>query len=123
MQVTYTLGYSGSHDFTISPDIPLAELGVMLPKSMRFDSTGEGFSPGQEEQGMAVFVSKSIAPGQQLKFKVSGQGSAPREAQAGGGGGRSPPERPRGALATPSGAPAPLCQARWDRPGGLVGAV
>ncbi len=123
LQVTYTLGYSGSHDFTISPDIPLAELGVMLPKSMRFDSTGEGFSPGQEEQGMAVFVSKSIAPGQQLKFKVSGQGSAPREAQAGGGGGSSQPEGPGGGLGTPSGAPAPLSNSRWYILGGMLVAM
>src|SRR5260370_42710581 len=86
----------------------------MLPKSMRFDSTGEGFSPGQEEQGMAVFVSKSIAPGQQLKFKVSGQGSAPREAQAGGGGGSSPPGGPGGRRGNPSGAPAPLSNSRCD---------
>src|SRR5260370_17436968 len=85
----------------------------MLPKSMRFDSTGEGFSPGQEEQGMAVFVSKSIAPGQQLKFKVSGQGSAPREAQAGGGSGSSQPEGPRGGLGTPRGAPAPFSNSPW----------
>ncbi|MBZ5526205.1 MAG: carboxypeptidase-like regulatory domain-containing protein [Acidobacteriia bacterium] len=83
-QVVYKLPYKGSHDFAITADMPLAELGVMLPKSMAFKSAGAGFAQATDESGMTVFVAKSVATGQQLKFTVSGEGSAPQQAQEGG---------------------------------------
>jgi hypothetical protein len=117
LQVTYKLPYNGSHDFNFSVDLPLAEFGVMLPKGMRFTPSGESFSPAQEESGMAVFVAKSISPGQQLKFALAGEGTAPREAQGGGTGGEGNPQgnptAPGGGLGTPIGAPDPLGNARW----------
>lgn len=132
LQVTYKLPYNGSHDFSVSPDIPLAEFGVMLPKGMRFTPTGESFSPASDESGMTVFVAKSISPGQQLKFALAGEGTAPREAQGGtmGGGEGNPagnPAAPGGGLGTPIGAPDPLGSARWFLLGlvvvGLAGGV
>jgi len=132
LQVTYKLPYKGSHDFSVSPDIPLAEFGVMLPKGMRFTPTGESFSPASDESGMTVFVAKSISPGQQLKFALAGEGTAPREAQGGtmGGGEGNPagnPSAPGGGLGTPIGAPDPLGSARWFLLGlvvvGLAGGV
>jgi 5-hydroxyisourate hydrolase-like protein (transthyretin family) len=83
-QVTYKLPYQGSHDFAITTDMPLAELGVMLPKTMTFKSAGIGFTPATDEAGMTVFVAKSVSAGQQLKFTISGEGSAPRQTEGGG---------------------------------------
>jgi 5-hydroxyisourate hydrolase-like protein (transthyretin family) len=82
-QVDYKLPYKGSRDFAITADLPLAELGVMLPKSMAFKSSGESFAHASDEAGMTVFVAKSVATGQQLKFTVSGEGSAPKQVQEG----------------------------------------
>jgi hypothetical protein len=118
LQITYTLPYKGSHDFNVSPDMPLAEFGVMLPKGMRFTSTGENFSPASDESGMTVFVAKSISPGQQLNFRLAGEGTAPRDADGGtmGGGEGNPagnPSAPGGGSGTPTGAPDPLGKARW----------
>jgi hypothetical protein len=136
LQVTYKLPYKESHDFSISPDIPLAEFGVMFPKGMRFTPTGDSFSPASDESGMTVFVAKSISPGQQLKFGLAGEGTAPREAQGGtmgGGEGNAAgnpsgnPSGPGGGLGTPIGAPDPLGGARWFLLGlvlvGLAGGV
>jgi hypothetical protein len=111
LQVTYKLPYNGSHDFNVSPDMPLAEFGVMLPKSMRFTSSGENFSHASDESGMTVFVAKSISPGEQLKFALAGQGTAPREAQGGGAGGGE--GNPGGGLGTPVGSHDRLSSARW----------
>ncbi|HXO39472.1 MAG TPA: hypothetical protein VN872_12590, partial [Candidatus Acidoferrum sp.] len=60
LQVVYKLPYSGSHDFTFTPDVSLAEFGVLLPKSMKFNSVGGKFVPDTDEAGMAVFFSKSL---------------------------------------------------------------
>jgi len=132
LEVTYTLPYNGSHDFNVSPDMPLAEYGVMLPKSMRFSSSGENFAQAVDESGMTVFVAKSISPGQQLKFALAGEGTAPRDADGGsmGGSERTPAgklDAPEGGLGTPIPAPDPLDKARWFILGlvvvGLPGAV
>lgn len=80
-QVVYQMPYQGSHEFAITADMPLAELGVMLPGSMAFQSSGNDFARATDEAGMTVFVAKSISTGKQLKFKVSGEGSAPKQAQ------------------------------------------
>jgi len=82
-QLDYKLPYKGSRDFAITADLPLAELGIMLPKSMSFRSSGESFAHAADEAGMTVFVAKSVATGQQLKFTVSGEGSAPKQVQEG----------------------------------------
>ena len=119
LQVTYTLSYNGSHDFVASPDIPLAEFGVMLPKGMRFIPTGESFSPASDESGMTVFVAKSISPGQELKFSIAGEGMASRGSQ-GGMGGTEAASAPGGGLGAPIGAPDPLNSARWYVVGTLV---
>jgi hypothetical protein len=128
LQVTYKLLYHGSHDFTASPEQPLAEFGVMLPKGMRFTPTGENFSPASDESGMTVFVAKSISPGQQLKFSLAGEGTAPREAQGGTMGGGAPggeatSSAPGGGLGTPIGSPDPLSGWRWYILGIVVAAL
>ena len=121
LQVTYKLPYNGSHDFAVSPDLPLAELGVMLPKGMRFTPVGESFSPASDESGMTVFVAKSISPGQQLRFSLAGEGTAPREAQADKAGpGPGTSSAPGGGLGTPIGAPEPMGATRWYMMGIVV---
>jgi hypothetical protein len=115
LEVTYKLPYNGSHDFAVSPDVPLAEFGVMLPKGMRFTPAGENFSPASDESGMTVFVAKSIPPGEQLRFSLTGEGTAPREAQGDNnmGAGQGTSSGPGGGLGNPIGAPAPLSATRW----------
>jgi hypothetical protein len=115
LQVTYKLPYNGSHDFAVSPDLPLAEFGVMLPKGMGFTPAGESFSPASDESGMAVFVAKSISPGQQLSFSLAGEGTAPREAQADAnmGAGQADSGKPGGGLGAPIGASEPTSSVRW----------
>lgn len=115
LQVTYKLPYKGSRDFTLNADMPLAELGVMLPKSMRFNSAGDALHSAADESGMSVFVAKSIATGQQLKFSIAGEGAAPsdNQQQAGGGPAESQSNRPGGGLGAPIEAPDPLGGSRW----------
>ncbi|HKF22399.1 MAG TPA: carboxypeptidase-like regulatory domain-containing protein [Candidatus Angelobacter sp.] len=123
LQVTYKMPYGGAQDFVISPDISLGELGVMLPKSMRFSSSGNSFVQTQDEQGMTTYVAKSLAPGQKVTFSISGEGMAPREAQsegAEGGQAGAPSDRPGGGLGAPIGAPDPLTAVKWPLLGGLI---
>lgn len=112
LQITYTVPYSGSQEFSVTPDMPLAELGIMLPKTMRFSSPGEAFSPATDEAGMTVYVAKSVPKGQQLKFSLAGQGVAPSEDQAAAAQPAST-AAPGGGLGTPNNAPDPLSGSRW----------
>jgi hypothetical protein len=119
LQVIYKLPYTGSHDFSLTPGMRLAELGIMLPKSMNFKSGDSAFLPANEEEGMTVFVAKNLAPSQTLSFTVSGEGAAPREGQGGGESVQAPPA-PGGGLGAPSGAPETLGNARWYILGGVI---
>lgn len=112
LQITYTVPYSGSQDFSVTPDMPLAELGIMLPKTMRFSSPGDAFTPAADEAGMTVYVAKSVPKGQELKFLLAGQGVAPSEDQAAAAQPAST-AAPGGGLGTPNNAPDPLSGSRW----------
>jgi len=83
-QVFYKLPYSGSYEFAVTPEASVAELGVLLPKSMQFNSTSLPFAQDTDESGMNVFFVKSVAAKQHVKFSVSGEGAAPAEGQTGG---------------------------------------
>lgn len=82
-QVLYKVPYSGSYEFAFAPDSQLSELGVLLPKSMRFTGLSRSFSQDADEAGLAVFYVKNVAAHEQVKFTVAGEGVAPREAQGG----------------------------------------
>ena len=82
-RVSYTVPYSGSYEFSLTPDSSLAELGVLLPKSMQFAGLTRNFSQDSDEAGLAVFFAKDLPAHQPVKFSISGEGVAPREAQAG----------------------------------------
>lgn len=113
-QVIYKVPYAGTREFRVTPELPLAELGIMLPKSMQFSPNDKSFAPAQEEEGMTVFVAKNVSPGKQLRFSISGEGSMPSET-AQGGGGAAPQDTapPGGGLGTPINAPDPLGKSSW----------
>jgi hypothetical protein len=113
LQVTYKLPYNGTRDFAFATEMPLAEFGIMLPKSMRFTSADETFQPAAEEGGMNVFVAKSLPSGKQVKVSMAGEGVAPNNPQEAGGAGTNPPPGPGGGLGAPNGNPDPLSGARW----------
>jgi 5-hydroxyisourate hydrolase-like protein (transthyretin family) len=78
-RINYKIPYSGSFDFTVNPDTPVTELGIILPRSMKL--LADGFAQDNDEAGMSVFFMKNVAAAQPVKFSVSGEGVAPREAQ------------------------------------------
>lgn len=98
-RVNYKVPYTGSFDFNVKPEGTLAELGVILPKSMKLMATG--FTQDNDEAGMSVFFMKNVSAA--TKFSVSGEGVAPREAQ-------EPP--PADASQAP-GPPADTSKSRW----------
>jgi hypothetical protein len=83
-EVTYKLPYSGSHEFSLKPESPLSELGVLLPKSMKFNGISGGFAQDVDEAGLAVFFAKNVPANQAVKFSVSGEGLIPTEPPGGG---------------------------------------
>lgn len=95
-EVTYKVPYSGSHEFALKPESPLSELGVLLPKSMKFTGTSPAFSQDRDEEGLAVFFAKNVPANQEVKFSVSGEGLISNAAQGGGN-----PSQPTGESSTP----------------------
>jgi len=103
IRVNYKVPYSGSFDFSVNSETSLGELGIIMPKSMKLNATG--FAQDNDEAGMSVYFMKGIAAAQAVKFSVSGEGVAPREAQEPNpaeGGAQSP--APAGATGESSGA-------------------
>jgi hypothetical protein len=101
-EVNYKMPYSGSHEFSLKPESPLSELGVLLPKSMKFTGTSPTFSQDRDEEGLAVFFAKNLPPNQEVKFSVSGEGLIANASQGGdpgqptGGSSASIPNSSRG---------------------------
>lgn len=81
-EVFYKLPYRGQYEFSITPETQLNELGVLLPKSMKFTGVSSGFAQDSDEAGMAVFFAKNVVPNQQVKFAVSGEGLAANSSDA-----------------------------------------
>jgi hypothetical protein len=78
-EVTYKLPYSGTYDFSLRPENQLSELGVLLPKSMKFNAVSGGFAQDVDEAGLAVFFAKNVPANQEVRFSVSGEGLIPTE--------------------------------------------
>jgi hypothetical protein len=115
-EVTYKVPYSGSHEFSLKPESPLSELGVLLPKSMKFNGISGGFAQDLDEAGLAVFFAKNVPANQEVKFSVSGEGLIPNEPPGGS------PSQPTGES---GGAPIPSSsggtrEALWFIVGALV---
>jgi hypothetical protein len=70
-EVSYKLPYSGKYEFSITPETLLNELGVLLPKSMKFTGVSPRFTQDKDEAGLNVFFAKSVAANQEVKFSVA----------------------------------------------------
>jgi len=129
-EVAYQMPYSGSANIDPKSIYPLDHFVVMLPKSMQFTAPpASGFKLVNypQEPDAAVQVASNTKTGENLAFKVAGEGTleAPQEGNAGqgGGGGESGGQaanRPGGGLGPPIDAPDPLQKYRWWILGGFA---
>ncbi|MGB2602706.1 MAG: carboxypeptidase-like regulatory domain-containing protein [Candidatus Sulfotelmatobacter sp.] len=136
-EVAYQLPYSGSANLDPKSLYPLEHFVVMTPKAMQFTaaaaSVGFKLINYPNEPNAAVQVASNTTPGQNLAFKVSGEGTL--EAQESGGqgsneggqsagsstgGGTQANNRPGGGLGPPIDAPDPLQKYRWWILGGFA---
>lgn len=96
-EVSYKIPYSGSYEYSFTPDTPLNEVGILLPKSMKFTGVSQGFAQDNDEQGLNVYFVKNAAANQPVKFSVSGEGlisnaaTGAGEGQPAGGGSAAAP--------------------------------
>jgi hypothetical protein len=131
--------YSGSANVNPKSIYPLDHFVVMTPKSMQFASAAPaaGFKliPYPQEPDAAVEVASSTTVGENLSFKVSGQGTLENAQQESAQGSGEPEQssgpqgsaqnapRPGGGLGPPIDAPDPLQKYRWWILGGFAGAL
>ncbi len=135
-EVAYQLPYSGSANIDPKSLYPLEHFVVMTPKAMQFTaaaaSAGFKLINYPNEPDASVQVASNTTLGQNLAFKVSGEGTL-EVPQEGGGqgsneGAQSPPpssgaqanSRPGGGLGPPIDAPDPLQKYRWWILGGIA---
>lgn len=137
-EVAYQLPYSGSANLDPKSLYPLEHFVVMTPKAMQFTpaaaSAGFKLINYPNEPDAAVQVASNAAPGQNLAFKVSGEGTLEAQQESGGqgSGGENPStggatrgganaaNRPGGGLGPPIDAPDPLQKYRWWILGGFA---
>lgn len=136
-EVTYQLPYSGSANLDPKSLYPLEHFVVMLPKAMQFtaaaSSTGFKLINYPNEPDASVEVASNTRPGQNLAFRIAGegtleagqesgaQGSSEGEQSSGPGpGGAQATNRPGGGLGPPIDAPDPLQKYRWWILGGFA---
>jgi hypothetical protein len=95
--VFYKIPYSGSYEYSFTPKTQLNEVGVLLPKSMKFTGVSQGFAQDNDEAGLNVYFVKNALPNQPVKFSVSGEGlisnaaNGAGEGQPAGGGSAAAP--------------------------------
>jgi hypothetical protein len=136
-EVTYQLPYSGSANVDPKSIYPLEHFVVMTPKTMQFtaaaSSTGFKLINYPNEPDAAVQVASNTTPGQNLAFKISGEGtlagqeepgaqgsSQGEQSSAPGPGASQSSNRPGGGLGPPIDAPDPLQKYRWWILGGFA---
>ena len=132
-KVAYALPYTGSANLDPKSVYPLQHFVVMLPKSIQFTpaaaSAGFKLINYPNEPDAVVQVASNTTPGQNLAFKISGEGmlQVPQETNgaqgSGGGTGAQVNSRPGGGLGPPIDAPYPLQKYQWWILGGLAGAL
>jgi hypothetical protein len=120
-EVVYKLPYNGQYEFSLMPDTPLNELGVLLPKSMKFTGVSSDFAQDRDEAGLAVFFTKNVTANQPVKFSLSGEGLVPEEGSPGAPDTSSGPQSD--AAATPSNASPARSSAFWYIVGGIAGVM
>ena len=137
-EVTYELAYSGSANLDPKSLYPLEHFVVMTPKAMQFTaaaaSAGFKLINYPNEPDASVQVASNTTLGENLAFKVSGEGTLQTGEESGPQGPPSQGEqssapgpaasqsssRPGGGLGPPIDAPDPLQQYRWWILGGFL---
>ena len=119
--VVYTVPYTGSINIDPKSVYPLEHFVAIAPKSMQFSpAVASTYKlapfPGQPDGN--VQVASNTDAGQNMAFKLSGEGTlqAPADdggAQSGGGPSAQNDNRPGGGLGPPIDAPDPLQKYRW----------
>jgi len=119
-QVAYQLPYTGSANIDPRSIYPLQHFVAILPKGMQFSAApGTAFQPMNDPQqpDANVQVASGATAGQNLAFKISGEGTLQnRQENAGApseGGNAQSDNRPGGGLGPPIDAPDPLQKYRW----------
>ena len=127
-KVAYVLPYTGSANLNPKSMYPLEHFVVILPKSMQFTaanaSAGFKLIDYPNEPDAIVQVASNTTPGQNLAFKISGEGMLQAPQQSGQGapsGSAQSNTRPGGGLGPPIDAPDPLQKYQWWILGGLAG--
>ncbi|MGC2329635.1 MAG: carboxypeptidase regulatory-like domain-containing protein [Candidatus Sulfotelmatobacter sp.] len=127
-EVAYQMPYTGSANLDPKSQYPLEHFVVMTPKAMQFTaaatSAGYKLINYPNEPDASVQVASNFTPGQNLAFKVSGEGTLADSQEGGGEQGETasaPPSgnRPGGGLGPPIDAPDPLQKYRWPILGGF----
>ena len=122
-QIEYLLPYTGgTYTFHADVSLPAQSVGVLLPKSMRFQAeSGSVFQSVREDPSVQTFVARNAVPGKALAFTVSGSGSMPEEMQADNGGqpDAAPGNQPGGGIGAPINSPDPLTKYKGGIFGGL----
>jgi len=126
--VVYTLPYTGSINIDPKLMYPLEHFVAIAPKTMQFapantDSYKSTPFPGQPDAN--VEVASNIQVGQQMAFKLTGEGELAAPADQGGqtqgpSGGQQADNRPGGGLGPPIDAPPPLQKYQWWIIGGFA---
>jgi hypothetical protein len=135
-QIVYKVPYTGKFTFTPRISVPMQNLAIMLPKSMKFDpAPGTAFQPVNDDVNAQVFLIKDATVAQPLGFTASGTGTMPKDAAGGAGdtataaagaeGAATPTpaaadNRPGGGLGNPIDTPDPLHKYRWWILGGIA---
>jgi len=128
--VVYTLPYTGSVNIDPKLIYPLEHFVAIAPKAMQFAPANPGSYkstpfPGQPDAN--VEVASNIQVGQQMAFKLTGEGelaapadqSGQQEGQ-GASAGQQADNRPGGGIGPPTEAPDPLQRYRWWIIGGFA---
>ncbi len=135
-QVAYQLPYSGSANLDPKSVYPLEHFVAIVPKTMQFAAAAPaaGFKPMDDpnQPDSIVQVASNTKLGENLAFKISGEGVLESRQEGDGSQGQSaqgpsqsaPPQaRPGGGLGPPIDAPDPLQKYRWQILGGIAAAL
>ncbi len=122
-QIEYLLPYTASsYTFHTDVSLPAQSVGVLLPKSMKFQAlSGTAFQSVPADPAVQTFVARNAVPAKALAFTVSGSGSMPQETQADNGGqvNSASSNHPGGGIGEPIGTPDPLTKYKGWFLGGL----
>lgn len=75
-EVFYKVPFNGKYEFAFTPESSLSELGVLLPKNMKFAGTAPTFRQDSDEGDQSVFFAKDVFANQPVKFSILSEGAA-----------------------------------------------